>query len=203
MPKQIRPHDKQPPLSREERIRRVVILCREFLRNLAYRRGAAETLKGWSKSGPTLPIPEASFWITASNNALDMCVLEFCKLFGERTGKHYWRKVVTDRDAFVAGLLRALDFDDAEYLAYLGEMKDYRDQFIAHLDDQRTMHPPVLKHAESAVLFLHGWIVDREAAVGLLDAQIDTAQKLLAGYEIERATAERIYRRTAVFNQTP
>jgi hypothetical protein len=135
------------PLTREERIRRVVILCREFMRNLAHRRGAAEAPQGWRSVGGPLILPDASFWITSSNNALDMCVLEFCKLFVERkrTENHHWRKVVTDHYAFRDGLLRALKLNEAEYLAYLQIMKDYRDQFIAHLDDERTMHPPNLR----------------------------------------------------------
>jgi hypothetical protein len=161
--------------------------------NLAHRRGIAEA------PDVTAPIylSEVTFWNTAANNSLDICVQNFSKIFVERkrTEKHHWRKVVRNHDAFVAGLLRTLKLNEAEYCTYLKSMQHYRDQFIAHLDDERKMHPPELEAAKSAVQFLHAWIIDNEAMPGLLDVQIDTAQKLLTAYEIERETAKRVYRR--------
>jgi len=39
--------DDEPELTREDRLRRVVLVCTFFMRNLAYYRGARESPAGW------------------------------------------------------------------------------------------------------------------------------------------------------------
>jgi len=88
---------KVPQMPKKLRLRRVVILCREFARNLAYvRAGQREEYSHLvAESNPT-----ASFWRVIRNNALDMCVLEWCKLFGDKQARHYWGKVVSNPAEF-------------------------------------------------------------------------------------------------------
>jgi hypothetical protein len=181
------------PLSPENRLRRVVILCVGFMRNLAYFRGAYEAPEGWDKNGGELVLPDASFWRTAANNALDMGVLEFCKLFADEKGKHFWKTVVSNPDGFKDDLLRKLGFTEEPYLLYLEEFKKYRDKFVAHLDDGKIMYIPQLDAAKIAVQHLHAWLIEKECRPGLLDWEHSTAERLLAGYEVEKAMAKRIY----------
>jgi hypothetical protein len=49
---------------------------------------------------------------------------------------------------------------------YITEMRTYRDKFLAHLDDLRTMNIPFLDTARSAVEFYHRQVVEREASAG-------------------------------------
>lgn len=179
------------PLTRKERIRRVVILCVLFMRNLAYFRGAYEVPEGWRNDD--LVLPDASFWRTVANNALDMCVLEFCKLFADERGRHAWRTIVSDPKDFEASLMQRLEFTDEQYRSYLETFRIYRNKFVAHLDDRRTMDIPGLDAAKLAVQHLHAWIVAKECEPGWLDYETDSAEKLAAGYEVEKATAKRIY----------
>jgi hypothetical protein len=72
------------PLTRRERLRRVLILCKDFTRNLGYVRGAQQHPGGWKE--PPLH-SAANFFRVAHNNALDMCVLDWCKLFGDDKAK--------------------------------------------------------------------------------------------------------------------
>ncbi len=181
------------PISPEDRLRRVVILCVAFMRNLAYLRGASEAPEGWSKNGGELVLPDASFWRTASNNALDMCVLEFCKLFVDGKGKHFWKTVVSNPDDFCAELMQKLGFTEEQYRSYLGKFKSYRDKFVAHLDNGRTMYTPQLDAAKIAVQHLHAWLVANECHSDLLDPEHSSPERLLAGYEVEKATAKRIH----------
>jgi len=183
----------EPPISPDERLRRVVILCVAFMRNLAYLRGANEAPAGWSKNGGELVLPDASFWITAANNALDMCVLSFCKLFNDEKGKHFWKTVVSNCDGFKAELMQKLGFTEEQYLSYLETFKEYRDKFVAHLDDGRTMHTPQLDAAKIAVQHLHAWLVENACRPGLLDWEHSSAERLLKAYEVEKAAAQRIY----------
>jgi hypothetical protein len=186
--------DDEPELTRNDRLRRVVLVCTFFMRNLAYYRGARESPVGWWD--PPLR-PEASFWRTVANNSLDLAVLEFCKLFADLKGKHCWRKVVsTDKLAeFEAGLHRHVGMSTPEWDTYLDEMRRYRDKFVAHLDNDRMMRPPSLDPAKSAVEFYHSHIVATEAPAGRLTGLVDNADRMSAAYEQEKALAAGIFAR--------
>ena len=71
-------------------------------------------------------------------NFLDVCVLEWCKLFGNRNGEYHWRKVVPDPDAFKQEMLSLYGIDDAAFKELWDKIKDYRDNFVAHLEEQET-----------------------------------------------------------------
>src|SRR6266571_8412423 len=122
-------------MTRKQHLRRVAILCCHFLRNLAFYK------TGWR--GGSL-IFQDQFWVSVNGNFLDICVLEWCKLFGDSRGKHYWRKVISDPTAFFKGLLKKLGMTEAEFTAYINEIKKYRDKFVAHLDSELIMNIPRL-----------------------------------------------------------
>ncbi|MFL9998747.1 hypothetical protein PQR34_45335, partial [Paraburkholderia sediminicola] len=86
-------------MTRRQRLRRAGILCCHFLRNLAFYKA------GWKKGEP---IRAGQFWINANGNFLDICVLEWCKLFADKKAKQGWRRVVSDPITFYAGLLESL-----------------------------------------------------------------------------------------------
>jgi hypothetical protein len=185
-------HDDDAELTREERLRRVVLVCTIFMRNLAYYRGAQEFRVGWAES-PL--VSEASFWRTVANNALDISVLEFCKLFGERRGNHFWGQTVSDSGRFQAELLRHLKMSSQQLDGYVEQMRHYRDKFVAHLDDDRTMRPPDLSLAKSATEFYHSYILDNEAPPGCLSGLVDSAAKLTSGFDAEIKLASSIFRK--------
>jgi hypothetical protein len=143
-------------LTKRERLRRVVLLCVHFARNLAYYRAGHGRL---TKSSP-------QFWITADCNFIDMAVIEWCKLLGDNKGRHYWTNVVTDSSSFEAAMLTHIGVNSDELAAYVDEMRTYRDKFLAHLDDLRVMDIPVLDRALAAVEFYHRHVVQHEAAAG-------------------------------------
>ena len=123
-----------------------------FISILAYFRGARESPSGWRDQSAN---PDSDFWWTMSNNCLDVCVLEFCKLFadqqGKKYGKHHWQNVATQDPArFEADLLDHVGISAAEWEDYLRKIRRYRDKFVAHLDDDRVMRPPRLDYAKLA-----------------------------------------------------
>jgi len=140
-------------MTRRQRLRRVGILCCHFLRNLAFYKA------GWRKGKL---IFKDQFWVNANSNFIDICVLEWCKLFGEKRGQHYWQKVVTDQAAFLVGLLHAVGKTEAEFDAYVEEMRIYRDKFVAHLDSAEVMNIPSLRTARKSVSFLYGYLLANE-----------------------------------------
>jgi hypothetical protein len=141
-------------LTKRERLRRVVLLCTHFARNLAYYRAGHGRL---TKTSP-------QFWITADGNFIDMAVIEWCKLLGDSKGKHHWSNVIADSSNFESAMLIHLGGTADELAAYVEEMRTYRDKFIAHLDDLRVMDVPLLDRALATVEFYHRYVGQHEAA---------------------------------------
>lgn len=55
---------------------------------------------------------------------------------------------------------------DREFVAYIQQMKTYRDKFVAHLDDDRKMMVPNLAVAKKSATFLYKRLLDQEAGTG-------------------------------------
>jgi hypothetical protein len=101
-----------------------------------------------------------------NGNFLDVCVLEWCKLFGSKKDPHCWRKFVSDPNGFKADLLRHLSLDEAEFEKYVQDVLLYRDKFIAHLDSEPVMNIPNLDTVEESTYFYLKHVVTNEAQTG-------------------------------------
>jgi hypothetical protein len=143
-------------LTKRDRLRRVVLLCAHFTRNTAYYRAGHDRL---TKGSP-------EFCITIDGNFIDVAVVEWCKLFGDRSGKHFWAKVVSQPLRFELEMLSHVGMTASEFAAYVSKVRRYRDKFVAHLDDLAVMDIPFLDTARAAVEFYHSQVVKREAADG-------------------------------------
>jgi hypothetical protein len=178
-------------LTRRDRLRRVVLLCCAFMRNLAYYRTGYRYPIGWRDA----PLAEvASFWRIVNGNFIDVCVLEWCKLLGDAKAQHYWERVVSDKERFKTELLRRLGLSEAEFELFRQKMRTYRDRFIAHLDSEFVMQIPTLDLAKTSVEFYHEYVAMNEAEPADLFALPDTAEKLQHGYRECEEEAERVYR---------
>ncbi len=176
-------------MSRIERLRRIATLCCSFGRNMAYYRA------GWSEEHKyLLDIANGNFWRQVNGNFLDMCVLEWCKLFADEKAKHYWRKIVTDPYAFKAGLLKCLGLEDAAFSGHIQVMRSYRDKWVAHLDSDRSGMYPALHLAKKAIWFYYAWVVKYEAQSADLEA---FPKELDEGYLKCEEEANAVYERRA------
>jgi hypothetical protein len=131
-------------VTRDQRIRRVALLCCHFTRNLAYFRAGWDILK---------PRDEGQFWITVTGNFIDVCALEWAKLFGDHDGKHHWKQIVDDGDSFKKSLMTRVGIRQEQWDACWKEIKEYRDKFIAHLDSELTMNVPKMDIPQRMVAF--------------------------------------------------
>ncbi len=155
----------QDTFTQKDRVRRAGIVCVHFLRNLAYYRA------GWSvrinvdgyagSKSQVLRRNEAQFWRTVNSNCLDICVLEWCKLFAERDGKHGWEKVVSDPSTFIPRLLAHLGVTEAAFKDYADDFRRYRDKFIAHLPEVHTMNIPFLRVGGRSVAYLYADLINQ------------------------------------------
>ncbi len=145
-------------MTRNQRLRRVALLCIHFTRNLAYYR-AIERLVHEKNEG--------DFWITMEGNCLDTAVLEWCKLFGDYKGKHYWGKIVDNSESFKATLLSTLSITEDEWENTRLSLRSYRDAFVAHLDSKETMNIPLMTLPKEMVFFYHKHILGYEDGSGI------------------------------------
>jgi hypothetical protein len=141
-------------MTRKQHLRRVGITCLNCLRNLAYFRAAP---------GKNILKTKGIFWVNTHNNFLDIFVLEWCKLFGDKSGKHYWGKIITNQQSFFSSMLEKFKIDEAELEILIKEMRTYRDKFIAHLDLEPIMFiPNNLKLAQKSTEYLYNYILEKE-----------------------------------------
>jgi hypothetical protein len=150
-------------MTRSQHLRRVAILCCHCLGNLAFYKA------GWLNGKSKL---KSQFWLRVNGNFLDIAVLEWCKLFADTRGKHYWRKAISDDATFQKVLLAELKLSTTEFEDYVNQMRTYRDKFIAHLDSEEVMHIPLLQTAVNSTVFLYDYLLDNEETDGCFaDAQ--------------------------------
>ncbi|MFY9684003.1 MAG: hypothetical protein WBQ40_04850 [Candidatus Sulfotelmatobacter sp.] len=146
-------------MPRQDRLRRVVILCRNFAVNLAYYRVGRKTehlhLQDYQTRG--------NFWRVMSGNCIDMCVLESCKLFANPKEKHHWGRSVADPEGFRVQLTNDLGIDEVAFQKQIEVMRQYRNKFLAHLDSDEVANIPALDIAKKAVWFYHSYVVLHEA----------------------------------------
>lgn len=156
-------------MNQRDRVRGVGLLCCHCVRNVAYYRA------GWVDGQF---ISNDDFWRNANSNFLDIAVLEWCKLFADRNGKHHWKKVVPAPDNFLSALLQEIGITEGVYNAHCEETKTYRDKFVSHLDAERMMHIPRLDVVIDSTMFLYD-LVKNEYQEYLPDAP----QNLRAFYQ--------------------
>lgn len=169
-------------MTRRQRLRNVAILCCHFLRNSAFYRS------GWRNGRRVF---REQFWVNANGNFLDIAVLEWCKLFADQKSKHHWRKVVTDQDQFLNGLLATLEITEAELSSYGSEMRTYRDKFVAHLDEEPRANIPRLKVAKASVVYLYDHLLANEEENGCFH---DAPASATAFYQRFEREGRRAYR---------
>jgi len=120
-------------------------------------------------------------------------VLEWCKLFADKNGKHYWKKIVTDAESFRTKLLAHIGTDEAGFQKEIDTMLRYRDKFIAHLDSDPVMYIPSLDIAKKSVWFYYAYILNHEAA-----SLASLAPDLDYGYSVAEEEAGKVYVKAAL-----
>jgi hypothetical protein len=167
-------------VDRELRLRRCLLLCCHFARNLAYHRAR------WSVDLP----PSGDFWISADGNFIDIAVLEWCKILGDNKAEQGWRNIVTKHESFQTELIGKLGMEICDWVALVQHIRHYRDKFLAHLDSDLHMNVPRLDQALRAAEFYYCWILEYEFC------EFDRTgipPTLISFYDERLAEAESIY----------
>jgi len=113
------------------------------------------------------PDPPLNFWRLIYGNLLDIAVLEWCKVFGTHGEPTHWKNVVPDHDAFRKGLLVALKIDESAWVAYWEEMKNYRDNLVAHhIENGSVKNYPRLDLALESSYYYYGYLITELRSLG-------------------------------------
>ncbi len=133
------------------KIRRAINLCILFTRNMAYYRASYDDSRYIAGNN--------DFSITISGNFIDISIIEWCKLFGAYGDNHHWRNLIgDDADDFSSSLHEHLSMSESDFKEYHQSMKNYRDVFATHWDDDGESKRPYLDSAFECVVFLHKYI---------------------------------------------
>lgn len=135
------------------RLRRAAKLCCHCVRNLAFNRARNRKL---------FHGPDSQFWLTVDGNFLDICILDWCKLFGDNKGKHGWQKVITNKDKFFEDMLKRIECNRNKFTDYIVDVKTYRDKFVSHLDEDNAMHIPSLDIIKDSSFYLYEYLLRNE-----------------------------------------
>ena len=95
-----------------------------------------------------------------NGSLLDLCLLEWCKLFTDLRGKQFWKRIVDDPDAFKDGLFKEISVNEDDWTKYLRKVKRYRDKFVAHLDSDKFMNLPDLDIAFKSIEYYFRYLGD-------------------------------------------
>ena len=137
---------KNTGISSADRARRAALLCCHFARSFAY----------YSIFQRSPDLDKEGFWLTIHGNFVDVCVLEWCKLFGSDSGEYYWKKTLSAPDVFKRELLDMHHINNAALDIIWKEIKDYRDKFVAHSEHHETTIIPNLNVPYLMVGFYFG-----------------------------------------------
>ncbi len=119
-------------MNRDDRAKNAAFLCCHFARNFAYYGAGQRQIGGTSDL----------FWSAVLGNFVDVAVLEWCKLFGNRNGKYHWKRVLTDPTTFLANMPRGIGIAKPSFDTLYVTVKTYRDEFVAHLEDNEVAMVP-------------------------------------------------------------
>lgn len=74
----------------------------------------------WEKGKPHA---DKNFWVGANGNFIEIAVLEWCKLFGDKKRKYAYTKLVPAADAFLAAMLAHIDIAEDDWNEYVDAMR--------------------------------------------------------------------------------
>lgn len=126
--------------------RRVLKICNLFVFNYAYFKS------GWDQNKFK---GSNDFWISLNNNFYDICILEWCKLFGSNSETLHWKKIVFNKKDFKLRLFRDLNITQEDLNLLHETTKVLRDKFIAHIDNDKYLYRPNLGLALKIIYYLY------------------------------------------------
>lgn len=124
-----------------------------------------------------------------------MSVLEWCKLFCEEEGKHFWKKGVEDEGEFKNNLfkLAVMKGGEAEFDKYKKEIREYRDKYVAHLDLVTSGRIPKFDIMKETTIFLYDYLHSHMYKDGGVEYECKTNVEIRKLYDDALEEGKKIY----------
>jgi len=107
---------------------------------------------------------KSDFWVNLNGNCLDISILAWCSLYGDRNAEFKWQKLINNEADFLSRLYATMDSTEVEFAQYIERMRLYRDKCVAHRDSYLVGDPkiiyPSLEEAVKSASFLYRELVD-------------------------------------------
>lgn len=132
-------------MDRETLLRRVVLTCRDYIREISYHRAML----------PYTDHLRTNIWIYTFNNFINMAVLNWCHLFGNHSDDLHWLNIIEDSNAFKDELLQTIGISFEEWKLYRKTITDYRNKDVAHIEVRPEGTVPQMDNAIIAVCFYY------------------------------------------------
>ena len=71
-----------------------------------------------------------SFWRTLNSNFLEICVLEWCKLFGDHKDKYHWENIMDDPSKFKQEMFHELNIKQTDLEGFGGQLSLYETSLL-------------------------------------------------------------------------
>lgn len=108
-----------------------------------------------------------NFWREVSQNAMDLAVLDWCHLFGNKRDVLHWTNVFSEDPTFKQRLLEIAGVSEEEWTQYWGQMRKYRDKDVAHLEIQKISMRPAMAIAIKSTTFYFSEVQAARARLGI------------------------------------
>ena len=123
--------------SKKLRVRRTFQLATTCICNIAAYKA------NWKKdqNNESHLVIHRDFWRRANGNFLDIAVLEWCKVFSERTGEHHWSRIFKTKQDWMASLFYHMNMTQKNFNNELVKVVKYRNKYVAHLEPIPMKYP--------------------------------------------------------------
>jgi len=172
---------------RRERTQRTLTLTQYCISNIAAYRANWKTVNNKREL-----IIKNDFWVRSNGNFLDAATLEWCKLFADRNGKHHWNK--TFKKDWSEKLFNHMNMTSKEFSKKLVKIQQYRNKFIAHLDDPMPMKYPLTEIMLKSSSYLYDNLrtneLTKSSFVGIYDTASEYYEDQYQDYKYEVSLRE-------------
>jgi hypothetical protein len=154
-------------MCRELILRRVCLKCVDYCRQVTYHRSMV----------PYSSELKANYWIYSFNNFIDMAVLDWGHLYGNKNDNLHWQNVIEDKVEFKKELFSFLEVTEEQWREYWESIKYYRDKDVAHIEVRPSITVPDMDLGIKSVGFYYNWIIPELKEFGNYDLFIDNLFK--------------------------
>ncbi|WP_028242930.1 hypothetical protein [Pseudobutyrivibrio ruminis] len=122
-----------------------------------------------------IEVEKREFLVITSDANLEMFYMIFCQIFGSRNNNSLHFEKYIERKKFIEKLQSMFGITEDEFQKYEKDVKDFRNQFVAHAD-MYEKPVPITENAINAIITLDQIMIELDASIfGTLESYIEVS----------------------------